>query len=418
MNTSTPTHVHIRMQQALVVHPLTSHNNSHVRAGSLFPRVHHRAWFGQGMGCHTSTPKGHALGTITAMRQAATMAPFGCRPSCCLRCMFVSTPEKKKAMGTTASEAGGERRRHLIVTYGPAAGEQSPWCSPPAGSGKGHIREEYEAQLRHLYPTFTPTAFERFHRLIDRDSIRPLWDAMENRMYVAEIDNYVESDEVYNQEARRITRQYLRDCGAQSAADIGACLKKGPTTTALATELSGLYFQTRGKYAAEVMDVDLAIAMNNGLHIVLETTGANDLEWLWQQVVDRQNGAAGFRYTITLVFPVVLQKTIMERIYDRFVRRATCILEAIPGQDEHCVAPRLPDVQQVPQAIQGAYLRLQNYVADPRVHHVFVYDNNVGCRRLERTGKCLRFDRLCFSGSLFCDEVSHFVFCNFENRGC
>ena len=85
---------------------------------------------------------------------------------------------------------------------------------------------------------------------------------------------------------------------------------------------------------------------------------------------------------VSIVFPVVSQAIIVRRIRERFVRRAECV--DATGDDDGawllCDPPRLPDVADTVRNIRAAQVHLASYAFDPRVQHVFVYNNDPACR--------------------------------------
>lgn len=256
--------------------------------------------------------------------------------------------------------------RHFIITYG------------PTGSGKGHVRSEYEKQLRELYPDTTP---ERYHYVESMDGSDQVSRAtIEPRMMVVEIDNFVEGDNQYIIDTTNATREFIATCGSH---DIPSCMAaERVRMDGLVRSLSESYFRTR-KFHTQRTDDSLVYALRHGWNVVFETTGMyGNFDWLFDFL--RRNTPSTHRYIVTVIFPITDSDTIVHRVQHRFVERVQCIR----GNREQCFPPRLLDPADIRRGIVQSHKNLMAYVTDKRVDHLFLYNNTARCEQTD----CLRVD--------------------------
>ena len=230
---------------------------------------------------------------------------------------------------------------HLIVTYG------------PAGSGKGFLRQNYQEWLEAIYGPIL------------------------GQIVQLEIDNYVEKDETYIEKATEITRAYIQLIRDNSD-DRGAILHEW-----MVNDLAALYMGVRKFYNAQ-LDLDLEDAFENGDNVIFETTGANSIKWLLDMAKE-----SSYPYIITIVYPLVKRKTILERAEERFLKRKKCLQRA-KGDEwlEKCEPPRLPAPSVIMSGIGAAQKNLVSLMAEPTVDHILLYNNNPDCN----SGTCFRID--------------------------
>ena len=237
---------------------------------------------------------------------------------------------------------------HFIVTYGPAA------------SGKGHIRDKYLSYLCNLYP----------HALFN-----------ETNTFEANIDSYVEKDERYIQRSIEATQEFITACQGTQA--LGDCLQaREEARDALVTKLQENYFDVR-RYYMYYMDQEIIKAMQQEKHIILETTGSfGPPTWIFD-FVERALHIPSLHecpYIFTVVFPVVLPKTIQERAVDRFLGRAHRVLENDVEGMYMKEPPRLPSIVELREkSIPQSHDNFVKILADDRFQHVLLYNNNESC---------------------------------------
>ena len=231
---------------------------------------------------------------------------------------------------------------HFIVTYG------------PAGSGKGHIRDEYLSYLHNI------------HNVI--------FD--ENNTFEANIDSYVEKDEKYIQKSIDATQEFINLC--KDFNRLGDCLQaREEARDALVTKLQKNYFEVR-KYYSHYMDQEIIKATEQKKHIILETTGSfGPPTWIFDFVA---RAAPYATYIFTVVFPVVLPETIEERAVDRFLARANRVLENDVVGMYMKEPPRLPSIVELREKnIPRSHDNFVETMADGRFQHVLLYNNNESC---------------------------------------
>ena len=271
---------------------------------------------------------------------------------------------------------------HYIVTYG------------PAGSGKGYIKPHY---LKHI---------EEEHKE----------QILAANTFIAEIDNYVESDPEYKQKVFDILCNFFDKCAKNATLEgtsIGDYLNdllKDFTTRAdctawdLSDRLTKVYIDTRRKKNAQ-LDADIENAVKKGFHIIFETTGQNPnpISWLWH-CSDKWNGPLCEKkdYTVSIVYPYVHSRTVLDRARKRFVSRVKgwygcikqckqflsnsdvsfmgfnkCIMEA-----KESGVPRLPNIAELESLIPKAQQNLVPYIAAGQVGNIYIYDNDASSKQV------------------------------------
>ena len=268
---------------------------------------------------------------------------------------------------------------HLIITYG------------PAGSGKGFIKGKYIPLLQKMYP--------------DLGKLTP------DNTFVAEIDNYIESDSEYKQQVFAIMCAFFDTCQkglgstTQLSRYIDTLLKDFTKTGAcsasqLSKDLTQVYKAFKGKYN-RILDRDIATAVSHGQNIIFESTGQfdNPLDWLWHcPAMDTQHPWTGpfctaSTYVTTITYPHVAPDVILERTRKRFRVRVlgwyNCFRDCSKLLSEKsftsfqtCLqmqsdvtAPRLPDLVELKEIIPRSQKNLVPYILNNRIDNIIVFDN-------------------------------------------
>lgn len=134
-------------------------------------------------------------------------------------------------------------RRHFIITYG------------PTGSGKGTVRRLYEEYLRTHHPNDTPAIFHPHKFLSNTLSHSRVLSpgSSDNRVFRAEIDEYVENDEEYKTKSMEIIKSFITD-HCKKEEDLKSCFStKGPIL--LTHKLGELYLRVRTLIASDLLHV-------------------------------------------------------------------------------------------------------------------------------------------------------------------
>jgi hypothetical protein len=269
---------------------------------------------------------------------------------------------------------------HLIITYG------------PAGSGKGHLYPKYTQLLSKCYSSMDPIT--------------------QDNTFVAEIDQYVESDPDYKDAVFRIICDFFENCQAQleTPESLGTYIKKvlsdfermdECSATALSADLTRAYRYTRSKYDAK-LNADIAQAVKENRNIIFETTGQNSdpLNWLWYCGSGNDNWSGPFcaapKYVKTVIYPYVDPDRILQQAQERFARRvvgwymclkscrkrlgtgkftefSTCLVGAT-----NAPVPRLPNLNELRTLIPVAQRNVIPYIDNEQIENIIIYNNLEG----------------------------------------
>lgn len=268
---------------------------------------------------------------------------------------------------------------HLVITCG------------PAGSEKGFVKPKYIAMLQKKYPNMAPITPEN--------------------TFIAEIENYVESDADYKKAVFHALCEFFDKCGAKdmsSKSELRVQLQKmfdGSTSeecsaSNLSQKLFQIYNTTRQKYS-RVFDEGIANAVRQGQNVIFETTGQHKdpLCWLWHCPSSAQDWAGPFcspgqSYVKTVVYPYVDPKEIITLARERFVICLMSWFECLQNCRLYLKAksfanfsicldrkmsdetPRLPNLEELQLLISKSQKNIIPYIDNNRVDNIIVFDND------------------------------------------
>lgn len=298
----------------------------------------------------------------------------------------------------------------FIITFG------------PAGSGKGYIMDALEKYLKN-----------------DNDIKMPL-----DYKY-ARIDDFIEVDKEYVKNSIDETINIFSDEHLtnyiDNMGDINNCITEIDnflTNNKMSQELELLenkslnyvkiYMDTRRKYNGTV-DANINLWLSNREHIIFETTGQNNFDWLYEYTL-LSNKDVKNDYKILLIYPYVETKIILARALNRFTTRVNMaknvgkINSITDTQDENYIQyinnivtktkinNILPESPRLPTLVSGNYSifysinNIQNNIAnylnqcenDDKVNIILLYDNmqqepilsvELKCKKIHFANSCL-----------------------------
>jgi hypothetical protein len=240
--------------------------------------------------------------------------------------------------------------QHFIITFG------------PAGSGKGHIIEnEIEDVLNCLY-----------QQEINLSNPK--------QTYMALVDNLIENDETYRRESYKIfINSYYYKKGQKPRTKTGKITKNFQN---LSENLSKLYFNIRKKYD-KINDNAITKALKNKKNIILETTGQNQLDWIWSWLF--KDYKLNEIPIITIVYPWKTRKGIIDGIITRFETQVNEIEKYIEKnskenffQNKKIKPIRLPNLAQLRDNIPIIEQNFAKIIGQnmSKIENILIYDNN------------------------------------------
>lgn len=238
-------------------------------------------------------------------------------------------------------------KKYFFIIYG------------PTGSGKGYI--------------------ESF--LFDYVSDKLGIGVDKNKLFRSVIDNYVEKDSEYIDKTcqyvklnwtiddinyvKKNINQIINDIISKKSSAISNKL------TETSSQLSNIYFEIRRKYNI-INDETLIKSINNHDHIIFETTGFNDYNWIFNQNSKFLTQINRLNYLVILVYPFVDAKIIIDQIITRFFHNAVKILT---GDKSFARLPNLTILMDSIETIKNNftnYLQICNQTIDMNDYIIFI----------------------------------------------
>lgn len=265
---------------------------------------------------------------------------------------------------------------HFIITYG------------PTGSGKGYLLDRF---------------IDRLH-----NEHAELGVVTKENSYFAEVDSYIENNEVYKLAVFDVMKHFYRKVPRDVQLDDFLLHKLSEyvegSDKLIGRELSDKMFEAYSSVKGDVKKKfmsDLRDAIASNKHIIYELTGSKGTDPL-----EKFFGPKGLLngrddYVVSIVFPYVDDSVIIKRATQRFIERVTKakhfvkkVVEEIPYGSSliglqnlnnfmKIVPPRLPDILELKTLKIGvSQLNLVQYVNSKHVKNILVYDNNVSSEPL------------------------------------